>query len=123
MQNEIDFISLIKKKFEEDGYSVKVDEKIYHYEADLIAEKIGQKHLIEIKSTLKNALSSFVYSKQLMELPEISFIWLVVPENIITDDVISVIKDVGFGLFKISQDKPEMVFEAKELQKGRQTYN
>ena len=39
MKNDRDFVPLIINTLEEEGYDVKSHEKIYHYEADIVAEK------------------------------------------------------------------------------------
>jgi hypothetical protein len=116
-ENEI--VTLVKNKFEDSGYKIEVNAVVYkNFIADIVAEKDSKKYLIEVKTTRNDIISSFIYQKKLILLPEISFIILAIPDGLEQDDITRLAQRSGFGLYKVSQTEVKEVVKPREFALG-----
>ena len=108
--------NFIKQKLEEEGYRVRSGVTMDKTAIDLLATKDGKTSVIEVKTTTKGVLSSIPNLTRLKVLPEIDFIYIAAPEDVLTEDVFAIAKyqHIGIGLIVIADNNIKWRLKSRE---------
>lgn len=96
--------SFLKQKLEDDGFRVATDVKLCTgVRADLLAEKDDKKYLIEIKTSRTSFLNLLSQVYQIDVAPDIHFVYIAAPEQILQEDLLEFAKGLRIGVISMSE--------------------
>jgi tetratricopeptide (TPR) repeat protein len=109
----------LKDKLIEDKFNVQTGVAIYkNIIGDVVAERDGKRLLFQVKTSRDQVLSSLIDYWKLVSVPNISFLYLAIPDELLQDDIVEIVKRVRIGLYKVSDGQVQRVVEAGELREG-----
>lgn len=112
-------VTLLKDKLIEDKFNVQTGVAIYkNIIGDVVAERDGKRLLFQVKTSRDQVLSSLIDYWKLVSVPNISFLYLAIPDELLQDDIVEIVKRVRIGLYKVSDGQVQRVVEAGELREG-----
>jgi hypothetical protein len=117
--SEKEVVESLKKKLIEEGFEVRTKAVIFgDFEGDIVAKKEGKEHLIEVKMSRDQILSNLIEYRNLRHLPNISFLYLAIPDELLQNDVVAVAKQVHLGLYVVSENGIQLAVAAEEIPPG-----
>lgn len=114
-----DIEARMTKKLIEEGYSVQTNVRLSKgYEADILAHRNSETHLIEIKRDRKTAISALVDGQMRRYLPKILTVSLALPSEELEDDIIEISRTLGFGVYSVSPSEIQLKVKPIQLPQG-----
>lgn len=113
----------MQQKLIEQGYSVESRVTIDQIEIDLLARKDGKASATNVTTTKEGVLSSIMNLIKLKILPEIDFINIAAPNDVLTEDIHTIAKHppIGIGLIRIVDNRIDTSLAPQETLPARLT--
>lgn len=120
-ENEHKYYEFIRRKLEESGYKVFLGATVGERQIDLLAKKEGKSLAIEIKTTKDRVLDSIPSLIKLKVLPEIDFVYIAAPRDVLTKDIVTIAAygPIGIGLIGTADDEIEWPLKPRETAPAR----
>jgi tetratricopeptide (TPR) repeat protein len=117
-----ELMDIIKRYYEEKGYSVKLETNIYKGICiDLLVEKDDKTLAIEVKKYRKEIFEALNVSERFRMIPEIDLLYIAAPNSILEEDILKFAQLLGVGILRVTEKEVEELREASVTNKANLT--
>ena len=114
-----ELMDIIKRYYEEKGYSVKLEINIYKGICiDLLVEKDDKTLAIEVKKYRKEIFEALTVSEKFRIIPEIDLLYIAAPSSILEEDVLKFAQLRGVGILGVTENKVAKLEDALAIGKA-----
>jgi Holliday junction resolvase-like predicted endonuclease len=127
LSNETELRNHIANLLKQDGYEIQTEVRFpERFRVDICAKKEGMTLAIEVKKESRGIANDIVKCQKLLQLPEVTEVYVAAPELLISVDHVAFATSLGIGVLSVTSKELQWLVKSRRLNgaslSGSRTY-